>query len=213
MDLSREQFMGLGQELAGGGFSRKVAGPGAGSSPSGNVDMVGGYKGILSDYPEEPGLTDEDLYQFASQPGVPEVLAEPNVYLGGYIAEDPVRQSVDVSKAYATRDPKARYEGRMAAAITNQESIGRIRKGQYTEPPISYPYYISGASQAGRDPDLFDAAWAASRGGQQTDAVWAAIKQAAPETSPSPQQDAPEEPKYNPRNDPNAMQIPGMDGM
>ena len=39
-----------------------------------------------------------------------------------------------------------------------------------------YPYYVSSESQSGRNPDLFDSAWAGSRGGAKVDSAWQNIK-------------------------------------
>lgn len=175
MDLNPEEFAGLADELSAGGFSRKVAGPGAGSGPRGDRYMVGGYKGLSSDYPEEPALTDTDLAEFASRPSISEALSEPDVYLGGWQGERPPRQSIDVSKAYNSRTAAGRYEGKLAAAETNQESIGVIKGGDFVG-EIEYPYHQEGASQAGRNPDLFDSAWANARAGSGVDPVWRDIK-------------------------------------
>lgn len=137
--------------------------------------MVGGYRGLSSDYPEEPALTDTDLVEFARRPGVAEALSEPDVYLGGWQGEDPVRQSVDVSKAYNSRTAAGRYGGKLAAAETNQESVGVIKSGEFVG-ELEYPYYRSGAPQTGRNPDLFDSAWASARAGSGVDPVWRDIK-------------------------------------
>lgn len=176
MKLNPEEFVGLGEELAQGGFSRKVAGSGAGSGPKGNVYMVGGYKGVSGDFDPAPKLSDTDIHKFASQEDVSPTLVEPNVYLGGWLGgERPPRQSMDASRSFKIDDPKTRYEGRLAAAETNQEAIGIIKKGEYSG-DMSYPYYQEGGSQSGRNPDLFDSAWASSRGGRAIDPVWKQIK-------------------------------------
>jgi hypothetical protein len=173
--LNPEEFMGLGDELAQGGFSRKVAGPGAGSGPKGDVYMVGGYKGVSGDFDPEPAMTDSGIHSFASRADVAPVLSEPNVYLGGWQGSEPPRQSFDASEAYSTRNPASRYAGRLAAAERNQEAVAVIKKGEYSG-DMSYPYYQEGAPQSGRNPDLFDASWASSRGGRAIDPVWKQIK-------------------------------------
>jgi hypothetical protein len=174
-DMNPEQFIGLGKELAAGGFSRKVAGRGAGSTPQGNKYMVGGYQGVGGDFAPEPRMGDSDIHEFASQPDISPTLHEDNVYLGGWLGSDPPRQSFDASQAFDRRNPKARYEGLISAAERNQEAVARIDKGEYAS-DVDYPYYVEGAPQTGRAPDLFDAAWASSRGASQVDPVWKQIK-------------------------------------
>lgn len=173
--LSEQQFDQVAQDMAAGGFSIKVAGPGAGTSPPGDMEMVGGYKGHYEDFPPTPEMTGEDIRAFATEDERPQVLAEPKVYLGGWPGENPPRQSLDVSTAHPTRDPASRYEGRLAAAERNQESIGIIRGGKFVG-ERNYPYYDPNAPQTGRAPDLFDAAWASSHGNYAGDPVWKQIK-------------------------------------
>lgn len=174
--INEQQFNKVAEDLAAGGFSVKVAGPGQGTSPSGNVDMVGGYKGHFADFPAEPALTGEDLRGFAVEtPERHAALSEPDVYLGGWPGDSPPRQSLDVSKAFSTRNQSSREAGRLAAAEANQESIGLIRGGEFVG-ERKYPYYVPGASQEGRNPDLFDAAWASSHGNFKGDAAWEKIK-------------------------------------
>lgn len=175
VELNRELFRGLGAALAAGGFSRKVAGPGAGSSPSGNKYMVGGYKGVGSDHPITPPMSDSDIHTVASAPEMAPVLHEPKVFLGGWLGSAPERQSFDASEAYSIRNPDTRYAGRLAAAERNQEAVAVIKGGEYSG-DLSYPYYVPGESQSGRHPDLFDAAWASSRGGSLVDPVWQKVK-------------------------------------
>ena len=50
-----------------------------------------------------------------------------------------------------------------------------IKKGAYAGEQV-YPYYVSSESQSGRNPDLFDSAWAGSRGGAKVDSAWQNIK-------------------------------------
>jgi hypothetical protein len=211
--ISNEQFDKIAQDLATyGGFSAKVAGSGAtGEGPAGDAYMVGGYKGLLANFPPEPALSGADLGEWSKKPEQNTALSEPNIYLGGWTASNPQRQSLDVTEAFNPRKTGEPYKARIATAERNQEAYGVIRGGDYSG-EVNYPYYIPGAPQTGRNPDLFDAAWSASRGGGQTDEIWNAIKQAAPETSPTPKKSAPKEKKYNPAMDPNAMQIPGMEG-
>lgn len=173
--ISEQQFDEIAKDMAAGGFSVKVAGPGAGESPSGSVDMVGGYRGHYQDFPAEPSLSGEDIRGFATEGERPQVLAEPDVYLGGWPGENPPRQSLDVSTAHPTRDPSSRYAGRLAAAERNQEAIGLIRKGEFVG-ERAYPYYSPNAPQTGRNPDLFDAAWASAHGNYGGDPVWKQIK-------------------------------------
>lgn len=173
--INEQQFGKVAEDMAAGGFSVKVAGSGQGTSPSGNVNMVGGYKGHFADFPAEPALTGEDLREFASEPERHAALSEPDVYLGGWPGDQPPRQSLDVSKAYSTRSAESRYAGNLAAAEANQESIGLIRAGDFVG-ERRYPYYAEGESQEGRNPDLFDAAWASSHGNYQGDPTWEKIK-------------------------------------
>lgn len=172
--LSREQFSVIAANMASGGFSAKVAGTGAtGQGPSGDALMVGGYKGLFQDFPPTPAMTGSDLRDFSARPEVFEALARPDVYLGGWPASNPPRQSLDVSEAItAANSPDPDYEARIKAAERNQEAIGVIEAGDYVG-EIGYPYYAPGASQTGRDADLFDAAWAA---GGEEDPAWKGIK-------------------------------------
>jgi hypothetical protein len=173
--ISEQQFDEVSKQMAAGGFSVKVAGPGAGASPTGDKDMVGGYRGHYEDFPATPQLTGGDIREFASEGERPQVLAEPNVFLGGWPGENPPRQSLDVSTAHPTRPASERYASRLSAAERNQEAIGQIRKGEFVgERP--YPYYDPKAPQTGRNPDLFDAAWAAAHGNYAGDSVWKQIK-------------------------------------
>ena len=174
--ISEQQFDQVAKDMEAGGFSVKVAGPGEGTSPSGSVDMVGGYKGHFADFPAEPALTGEALRGFAVEtPERHAALSEPDVYLGGWPGDSPPRQSLDVSKAFSTRNQSSREAGRLAAAEANQESIGLIRGGEFVG-ERKYPYYVPGASQEGRNPDLFDAAWASSHGNFKGDPAWEKIK-------------------------------------
>jgi hypothetical protein len=173
--LSEQQFDQVAQDMAAGGFSVKVAGPGQGSAPSGNVDMVGGHRGHYEDFPPTPQMTGSDIRDFATEGERPQVLAEPDVYLGGWPGQNPPRQSLDVSTANPTRDASSRYAGRLAAAERNQEAIGLIRKGEFVG-ERAYPYYDPKAPQTSRDPDLFDAAWASAHGNYGGDPVWKQIK-------------------------------------
>ena len=176
--LSPDQFQTASEGLKEyGGFSIKVAGPGVGSSPQGDKLMVGGYKGIGEDIAGDRTVTAGDLRDYAEREDVSPVLAEKNVFLGGWRSDNPPRTSVEASKAYNRNDPGQRYEAGFSAAETNQEAIGVIKGGEYQEgKEIEYPYYQNEAGHAGRHPDLFDAAWASSRGMKQVDPVWQEIK-------------------------------------
>lgn len=172
--LSKEQFANIASDMASGGFSAKVAGPGAtGQGPAGDAYMVGGYKGLFKDFPSTPTMTGSDLRDFSARPEMYEALKEPNIYLGGWPASNPPRQSLDVSEAITpTTSSDPDYEARIKAAERNQEGIGVIKGGEYAG-DIGYPYYAPGAPQTGRDADLFDAAWAS---GGEEDPAWKKIK-------------------------------------
>lgn len=174
--LNSDQFQTASEALKEyGGFSIKVAGPGVGKSPPGDKLMVGGYKGLGEDIAGDREVTAGDIRNYAERDDTAPALAEPNIYLGGWTSSNPPRTSVEASKAYSRRDPSQRYEAGFSAAETNQEAIGVIKGGEYTG-DINYPYYQKDAGHETRNPDLFDAAWASSRGHRQVDSVWQDIK-------------------------------------
>jgi hypothetical protein len=171
--LSPDQFQVAADSLREhGGFSIKVAGPGVGTSPKGNKLMVGGYKNVGEDIASHHEVTASDLRDYSERDDTAPVLAEKNIYLGGWTSDNPPRTSVEASQAFPVRKG---YEAGFAAAETNQEAIGVIESGEYTG-DINYPYYQKDAGHATRNPDLFDAAWASSKGHREVDPVWQEIK-------------------------------------
>jgi hypothetical protein len=209
MQINRQQFNKIAADLAEwGGFSANVAGPGAtGEGPSGRSYLVGGYKGGFQDFPPSPPLTGQDIESWSSQPPIHEPLSEPNVLLGGFVGKEPPRQALDVTEQFDANKRGSRYSARIATAERNQEGYGVTDASGDYKHTVQYPYYVPGASQAGRNADLFDASWSTGKG---TDKVWKEMK-----STPSAPKDkgAPRKKKYNPASDPNAMQITGMEDM
>lgn len=151
MKLS-DQFDRLAQAInEDGGFSHKVAGPGAGSDAK-NSYMVGqgGH-----DFP--PGeITGGQLRDFAVQNY--DRLSPPDMYLGGWRSPAPVRASVEPSRAYPRGERGSRTKAKLDAASTNQQAIGVI--GEKYEGDLDNPNYKEGAGHTKHALTTKDAAWA-----------------------------------------------------
>jgi hypothetical protein len=155
--ISRAQFQPLANKInAGGGFSHKVAGPNQGQQATDGY-MVG-LPGYGKDFPINKPVTGADLEQHAVQHSA--VFSQPDVYMGGWLGQNPTRASVDASVRF-DRSPSGMVSARDAATIANQEAIGEVDVSGGYVGEINNPYYREERGHSERmDPTLFEHDWA-----------------------------------------------------
>jgi hypothetical protein len=134
-----------------GGFSHKVAGPGAGTDAK-HAYMVGqgGH-----DFP--PGdVSAGQLRDFSIENY--DRLTPPDIYLGGWQGSEPTRGAVEPSKAYPRFTRGASSRAKLDAATTNQQAVGVIYDDYVGQ--LNNPNYVEGAGHARHKPTKRDVEWA-----------------------------------------------------
>lgn len=151
MKLSN-QFDNLAQAInEDGGFSHKVAGPGAGTDAK-HAYMVG-----QGGHDFEPGeISGGQLRDFAVANY--DRLSAPDMYLGGWQGSNPTRGAVEPSRAYPRGERGSRTKAKLDAASTNQQAVGVI--GDEYEGELNNPNYKEGAGHGKRALTTKDASWA-----------------------------------------------------
>jgi hypothetical protein len=158
--LSQQQLRALADTInTGGGFSVKAAGDDAGTNAA-DAYMVG-VAGQQKDFPINQPVTVEDLDTFVTDRA--DILSAPGMHIGGWMGENPVRASVDVSQRFP-RTQSGLEGARFAAAESNQEGIGNVDVDESYVGTIDNPYYNAPAGQP--EPrgmvTLFESDWASS---------------------------------------------------
>jgi hypothetical protein len=158
--LSKDQLNFLAQKInENEGFSVKAVGPAAGT-PTADAYLVG-IAGLGKDFPVDKPIKGSQIKRFAKSNE--EVLAQPEMSLGGFQAQNPTRASLDVSQEFPTT-PEGLQAARLEAAASNQEGIGELDPMGGYSGTIDNPYYNYAAGQRKQRPQvtLFEGDWAAT---------------------------------------------------
>jgi len=158
--LSKDQLDFLAKKInENEGFSVKAVGPAAGT-PTADAYLVG-IAGLGKDFPVDKPIKGSQIKRFAKSNE--EVLAQPEMSLGGFQAQNPTRASLDVSQEFPTTTAGLQA-ARLESVASNQEGIGELDpEGGYAG-TIDNPYYNYAAGQRRQRPQvtLFEGDWAAT---------------------------------------------------